>query len=186
MTEQQVHEVIERRSGYEIRRYPSHWVAQVRLRSDFADAGNKAFRQLVGYIGGANDGGRTIAMTAPVIQSPDSETIDVGLSSDGGREHIVAFVLPASMNASQPPAPRDRSIELRRVPEECAAALRFSGRWTWHSYAAHVERLHAALATDGISTVGPPRFARFDPPWTPWFMRRNEVVVPIACPGAST
>jgi hypothetical protein len=30
-----------------------------------------------------------------------------------------------------------------------------------------------------LTPIGVPRFARFDPPYTPWFLRRNEVLVDI-------
>jgi hypothetical protein len=61
-----------------------------------------------------------------------------------------------------------------------AAALRFSGRWSRSSYEKRTAQLLVAVATAGLEVVGPPRYARFDPPWTPWFLRRNEVVVPVA------
>jgi hypothetical protein len=31
----------------------------------------------------------------------------------------------------------------------------------------------------GYRVSGEPRWARYDPPWKPWFLRRNEVIVPI-------
>ena len=68
------------------------------------------------------------------------------------------------------------------VDEEYAAVTRFSGRWTSSSYAKRVAELVAALDADGLSAAGPTRFARFDPPWTPWFKRRNEVVIPLHSP----
>jgi hypothetical protein len=66
------------------------------------------------------------------------------------------------------------------VPAETAAALRFSGRWSRQSYERHAADLLEALTAAGLRPAGPPRYARFDPPWTPWFLRRNEVVVPVA------
>ncbi len=65
------------------------------------------------------------------------------------------------------------------VPAQTAAALRFSGRWSRGRYEEHARRLTAALETAGLTGDGPLRFARFDPPGTPWFRRRNEVVVPV-------
>ena len=41
------------------------------------------------------------------------------------------------------------------------------------------EELRGAVAQAGYQPAGQPRFARFDPPWTPWFLRRNEVVLPL-------
>lgn len=65
------------------------------------------------------------------------------------------------------------------VPAQTAAALRLSGRWSRTSYQRKERRLLAAVAEAGLRVVGPPRYARYDPPWTPWFRRRNEVVVPV-------
>jgi hypothetical protein len=180
MTEQQEFTVIERRGDYEVRHYPEHLVAEVRLDSDFENAGTAAFRRLVSFIGGANAARRNIAMTAPVLQMP--------LGAEGGTasadrrrgEQVVSFVLPAAMTAQEPPVPLDPKIVVRRMPEERAAVVRFSGRWTWSAYQAHVEQLTAALARDGMTPSGPARFARFDPPWTPWFLRHNEVVIPVS------
>ena len=69
-------------------------------------------------------------------------------------------------------------MRTRRVPAQTAAALRFSGRWSRGSYEKRAAQLLAALEAAGLEVVGAPRYARFDPPWTPWFLRRNEVVVP--------
>lgn len=180
MTEQQIYSLVERRAGYEIRRYAPHWVAQVQLQSGFEQAATSAFGRLVGYIGGRNAAGESIAMTAPVIQAPASDPAPaIGAPDAGGRDHVVSFVLPASMTHTTPPPPHDPDIVLRRVPEELAAAVGFGGRWTWKSFHHHAQELLAALNRDGVTTTGAPQFARFDPPWTPWFMRHNEVVVPI-------
>lgn len=169
MTEHQPYEVLAERPRYEIRKYPAHWVVEMRIAADFESAGNAAFRRLVGYIGGNNEGRQSIAMTAPVVQkAADSSAAD----------QVVSFVLPASMVT--PPAPTDPNVTLRLVPSETAAAARFSGRWTLGSFDSHARRLLDDLAADGVATAGPMRFARFDPPWTPWFMRHNEAVIAIA------
>jgi hypothetical protein len=60
-----------------------------------------------------------------------------------------------------------------------AAVTTFSGRWTETSYRRHVDELFEALARDNVEPTGPPRYARFDPPWKPWMLRRNEVVIPV-------
>jgi hypothetical protein len=92
----------------------------------------------------------------------------------------VGFVLPADVGAQDLPDPVDPTVRVRPVPAETAAALRFSGRWSRSSFETRKAHLLAALDTAGFDVAGPPRYARFDPPWTPWFLRRNEVVVPVA------
>ena len=92
---------------------------------------------------------------------------------------MIAFVLPADINAADVPQPNDTSVTVRALDSENAAVLKFSGRWTFSSFEKHRVRLLAALERDGVEATGPARYARFDPPWTPWFMRHNEVVIPV-------
>ena len=167
MTENQPYTVIETHPGFELRDYPEHIVAEVAVRGSFTSAGNKAFPSLAGYIGGRNRSSQKVAMTAPVLQEKNDE------------QFVVGFVMPADMNADSMPEPSDSSVRMRVIPAQTAAAARFSGRWTTSSYEHHVQQLLEAVREAGLQPTGEPRFARYDPPWTPWFMRRNEVIVQI-------
>ena len=183
MTEQQPYELVRQALDYELRRYPSHVLAEVLVRDgDFEDAGNRAFRSLFGYISGENTARQSIEMTAPVVQSARSRIAMtapvVQQKSDDG--FVVAFVLPADMTEATAPVPARSEVTLRTVPERMVAAKRFSGRWTRASWDSHREVLLASLSANGLTPIGIPRFARFDPPYTPWFLRRNEVLVDIA------
>ncbi|MEI8058395.1 MAG: heme-binding protein [Actinomycetes bacterium] len=181
MTEEQPYEVISAYEGFELRRYPEHVLAEVEIDGTFETAGSAAFRSLVSYIGGGNATGVGLAMTAPVIQQRQhGETLNTTEIASG--RFVVAFVLPASTTAATAPLPRDPAVQVRVVPTEYAAAARFSGRWTASSYGQHVSQLVESVRSAGLEIVGSPRFARFDPPWTPWFMRRNEVVVSVRDP----
>ena len=187
MTEQQPYEVLEQHPGFELRRYPSHAVAEVRVRGSFDGAGNSAFRALFRYITGHNESAGSIAMTAPVLQERSrSEKVAmtapvVQTETDEG-EHVVALVLPATMSAESAPVPADPAVRVRQVPERLAAAVRYSGRWTESAYRRHLSDLQAEIVRAGLVATGPPRFARFDPPFTPWFLRRNEVVQDVERP----
>lgn len=167
MTEQQPYDVLEAYPEFELRRYPEHLVAETEVGAPFELAGNLAFPRLARYIGGHNRGSRKVAMTAPVVQE------------DQGGRFVVGFVMPADIPVDQLPAPTDPAVRTRVVPAQTAAALRFSGRWSRTSYRRKERRLLSAVAEAGLRVVGPPRYARYDPPWTPWFRRRNEVVVPV-------
>lgn len=169
MTEQQVYEVLEEHADFELRRYPDHLVAEIEVGGPFELAGNVAFPRLARYIGGHNRSSRKVAMTAPVVQEQDQQS----------RRYVVGFVMPADIGA-EAPDPLDSAVRIRRVPAETAAALRFSGRWSRRSFEKRRAQLFTALDSAGLEVVGVPRYARFDPPWTPWFLRRNEVVVPVA------
>ena len=179
MTEEQQYDVVIRYPGFEVRRYPEHVVAEIEVRGSFEAAGNAAFRPLASYIGGANESNAGIAMTAPVVQrAPAVGSATVTESDDGA--HVIAFVLPASLATTGAPAPADPRVRVRVVPEEQAAVAQYTGRWSEHAYRKHVDQLVEAMAEVGLEPAGPPRFARFDPPWKPWFARRNEVAIPVA------
>ena len=187
MTEQQPYQVVRRGHGYELRRYPAAVVAEVAVTAPFEQAGNLAFRPLVTYIGGNNRTRESLAMTAPVTQSRKGEqsqrmamTAPVVQTSGPGDEHVVAFVLPASVTLPSAPVPADPRVVVREVPASLTAVARYSGRWSESSYDHHVAALRNAIAADGLTAAGEPRLARFDPPFKPWFLRRNEVHIDVA------
>lgn len=168
MTEQQPYQVLRRLGDVEIRHYPPAAIAEVTVPGSFEQAGTRAFGSLFGYISGRNLDRRSIAMTAPVIQA-----------SAEGDAHAVAFVLPSDLDAEHAPAPDNPEVMVRAVPATTTAALGYSGRWSQDSYDRHVTELLRTLASAGLATQGDPRFARYDPPFKPWFLRRNEVLVDL-------
>lgn len=184
MTKEQPYEVVRRYDGFELRRYPSHVVAEVTVELPFEEAGNTAFRYLFGYITGQNRSRTSAAMTAPVVQSAGAAQ-KVGMTApviqhstqEGG--YAVAFVLPALMTEETAPEPIDPQVSIHTVPPSLAAARRYSGRWSQNSYECQCSSLLQAIQAEGLKAVGTPRFARFDPPFKPWFLRRNEVVVDV-------
>jgi len=182
MTEQQPYDVIRVEVGFELRQYPEHVVAETEVSADFADAGNRAFRYLFGYISGENTTRRSIDMTSPVVQAVSQRvamTAPVIQTASGG-SFTVAFVLPSSLEEASAPLPSRSQVSLRTVPARLAAAVRFSGRWSKSAYEKHRSELLSAVKRSGLTVVGEPWFARFDPPLTPWFLRHNEVVVEVA------
>ncbi|WP_295694965.1 heme-binding protein [Lapillicoccus sp.] len=185
MTEEQPFEVVRQYDGFELRRYPSHVVAEVTIDLPFEKAGSAAFRYLFGYISGQNRSRTSVEMTAPVIQSGESPqkvamTAPVVQRSTTQGGYAVAFVLPASMTEATAPEPTDPHVSIRTVPPGLSAVSRYSGRWSEDSYERHRRSLLQAVEAEGLTAVGPPRLARFDPPYKPWFLRRNEVVVDVA------
>jgi hypothetical protein len=139
------------------------------VKGSFEGVGNKAFMRLAGYIGGRNRQGEKIAMTAPVVQEAGPEP---GL-------YVVGFVMPADSFGRVAPEPSDPNVRVRVVPGRLAAAKRFSGRWSQSRYDGQAAQLLKEVEQAGLHVDGPLRFARFDPPWIPWFRRRNEVLAPI-------
>lgn len=151
------------------------------------DAGNRAFRALFGYISGNNTSQTSIAMTAPVVQqaAPSEKiamTAPVVQTQTQEGDYVVAFVLPESMTEETAPTPGNPEVNIRTVPECLSAVVNYSGRWSESSYRRHFAELQAAVTAAGLELVGSPRWARFDPPLKPWFLRRNEVIQDVVRP----
>ena len=184
MTEEQRYEVVRQEPGFELRRYAAHLVAEVEVEGSFESAGNRAFRPLAAYIGGQNRSSESLAMTAPVLQRrEDTEdtaaVVETVTAETSPGRYVVAFVMPEGSTRELLPNPGDGRVAIRAVPEDLAAVARYSGRWTSSSYEQQTDRLLRAVREAGLETIGALRFARFDPPWTPWFRRRNEVIVSV-------
>jgi hypothetical protein len=169
--------------GVEIRQYAAYTVAEVVVAGPAAEAGNQAFPILAGYIFGKNKGERKFAMTAPVTQAPVPVKLEMTApvtqsAAPGG--FLVQFVLPRGVTVATAPEPLDARVQLREVPATRVAAIRYSGFWSASNDAEHLARLKAALQAAGLPWTGEPVVSRYNAPWTPWFMRRNEVWLQLA------
>ena len=182
MTEQQPYALLRTEGAVEVRRYPEHLVAETEVVADFQDAGSRAFRYLFGYITGHNTARQSIAMTAPVVQARSQRiamTAPVVQTGSDGR-YTVAFVLPSSLDEASAPLPLRSEVSLRTVPARLVAAGRFTGRWSESAYEKHRDEFLSAVTDAGLTAIGEPWFARFNPPSTPWFLRHNEVLIEVA------
>lgn len=168
-TEEPKYQTVERDGAFEVRDYAAMTIAETLVRDDFDDAGNVAFGSLFGYISGKNQGRQKIAMTAPVRQQTES---------DGSFR--VGFVTPAQYSLRTAPQPADPGIKLREVPAQRMAVVRYSGRWTEKNYREHEARLLSWIKSRQLTAVGQVVYARYNAPFVPWPMRRNEVMVPVA------
>lgn len=183
MTEQQKYDVETEYDGWEVRRYPAHLVAEVDVSGPFDEAVNKGFRSLAAFIFGDNVGKQKVAMTAPVVQEPTSEKISMTapvVQQITGDEHVVAFVMPSEFTKETLPQPTDPSVRIREVPASLAAVRQFSGRSSEEKFADQLGGLLSRLQEHPeLAVIGAARYARFDPPWKPGFLRRNEVLVTV-------
>jgi hypothetical protein len=174
--------VAEIHGDLEIRIYTPQILAETAVVSDFDDAGSQAFQRLFSYISGANRAQSKIAMTAPVSQeaAPQKIAMTAPVVQEGSESNWrVAFLVPSSYTWSTVPQPTDERVRLRQIPARTIAALRFSGTWGEDRFRDHESKLRALIKERGLQPVGEPIFARYNPPFTPWFMRRNEVLIPI-------
>ena len=170
----------------ELRDYSTYLVAETRVQADFAEAGNLAFRPLFSYISGNNRRQEKIEMTAPVSQSTErgaGEKIDMTapvtqLASSPG-SYVIGFVMPARYTRESIPQPLDERVSIRQIPSRSMAVLTCTGTWSEARYAGHEKELTAEIAKAGWRARGAIEFARYDPPFMPWFLRRNEVMVEV-------
>ena len=162
----------------ELRQYAPYVVAEVDLKATAEDAGNQAFPILAGYIFGKNKGERKFAMTAPVTQT--AAPVKMGMTAPVTQAAVaggmrVQFVLPKGVTLESAPEPLDPRVQLRLVPATSWAAIRYSGMWTQSNYKEHLALLKTTLDKAGVATQGEPVLARYNAPFTPWFLRRNEI-----------
>lgn len=184
-TEEPRYDVVQQLDGVEIRQYAPYVVAQVLVSGPADTAGNRAFPILAGYIFGKNKGAKTFEMTAPVTQSAApvklEMTAPVTQTADAGG-FLVQFVLPQAVTLASAPEPLDPRVQLREVPGNRVAVIRYSGFWSQSNYDEHLARLQSALQAAQVAWTGEPTLSRYDPPFTPWFMRRNEIWLQLAAP----
>ena len=168
--------VVRTSEAYEVRRIEPHLVAETLVAGDAAEAGNQGFRILAEYIFGGNKGARRIAMTAPVAQAPVKIAMTAPVAQSAGPGgNVVQFAMPREWTLETLPEPNDPRVQLRAVPARTVAVVRYTGTWSQDRYDTHLQTLKTALARDGVKWHGEPVWARYDPPWMPWFMRRNEI-----------
>ena len=175
--EEPAYEVVRQSESYEIRDYKPYLVAQTTVAGGFDRSGNVAFRRLAGYIFGGNTGPATSGESEPVRMNM---TVPVTRQRDDaaeGRATVYRFVMERAYERGSLPVPDDDRVTIAEVPGGPFAVLRYRGRITEARFLKHVDLLRAALERDGIETVGEPVAAVYNGPWTPPFMRRNEVMI---------
>lgn len=180
--EQPKYQVVEQQPDLEIRQYQPYIVAETFVEGAFGDAGNEGFMRLFRYITGANQGRAEISMTAPVGQRTGEEiamTAPVSRIGAGGG-HWISFVMPARYTMDTLPVPTDDRVRLREVPGQLMAVVRYSGFWGEKRYQKEEARLRGFVRERGLAEAGAPVFARYDPPFMPPFLRRNEIMIPLA------
>ncbi len=176
--------VVEQDGSFELRAYSSYLIAETEVEAGFMNAGNIAFGRLFRYISGANTAQAEIAMTAPVEQSSQGEKIAMTAPVEQAKAdgvYRVGFVVPRKYNRETVPKPTDPRVSIREVPARIVAVWRYSGRWTEENFREHEQDLRRAVQARGLQAVSGDSaiIARYDAPFIPWFMRRNEVLIPL-------
>ena len=94
----------------------------------------------------------------------------------------MSFILPREVVAKGAPKPSNDRVTLTTMPAGAYAAIRFSSRDASEAYHAKSGILAAWIKKQGLVEAGSPLYAGYNPPWTPGFLRRNEVLIRVAKP----
>ena len=174
--------VLEKEDDFEIRQYEAQIVAETYVEGSLKDAGNDGFRRLYAYISGDNKKKQSISMTAPVGQEAGSEKIAMTAPVNQEKKESqwrVTFIMPVEYTLETLPEPIDEHVRLLEEPGRLMAAVRYSGTWSEASYQENKSLLEEYIQKRGWTQKGAAVWARYDPPFMPWFLRRNEVLIPI-------
>lgn len=182
-TEEPPYQLDRTMGAVEVRTYAPRLAAQTEVEGEKQAALNEGFSRIADYIFGANVSRSSIAMTAPVVQVPASQkiamTAPVVQTEAGANRWSVRFIMPAKYTADSLPQPRDARVTIVQAPAQRYAVLRFSGSRTSQAVERRKSQLLDAVAGARLQTTGPVEAWFYDPPWTPPFLRRNEVAAPI-------
>jgi hypothetical protein len=176
--------VIIAESQFEIREYEPRMVAETIVRGSFKEAPNIGFRRLADYIFGNNTKQTKIAMTAPVAQEIQSEkiamTAPVSQVKGEGNQWLITFTMPSQYTLENLPKPNNDLVSIRSLPSAKFAVVSFSGLNRQNTVIEKTASLRAWLQGGPFKEKGAePIYARYDPPWTPWFWRRNEIQIEV-------
>ena len=174
--------VLEKEDDFELRQYEPQIVAETYVEGGLEDVGNAGFRRLYAYITGDNKKKQSISMTAPVGQEASSEKIAMTAPVSQEKKDDqwrITFLMPAEYTLETLPEPLDEQVKLAIVPGRLMAAVRYSGTWSEEGYEENKSLLEEYIQKRGLTVAGAPVWARYDPPFMPWFLRRNEVLIPI-------
>lgn len=167
----------------ELRRYAPYVVAEVEVGGDQKQAVQAGFRKLAGYIFGANQGRAKIAMTAPVAQAKKgvkiAMTAPVAQTPAAAGRWTVQFMMPSAYSLDTLPRPNDPDVSFRQEPARRMAVLTYSGVANAKNFAERTRELETWIAAKGLKARSGATLAQYDPPWTPWFMRKNEVQIEV-------
>jgi len=170
MTETIPYEITGKAGEIEFRKYPSVVLATVD-----SDGNDRGFNLLFAFITGSNHTQHRISMTSPVITSR-TIAMTAPVVSDA---KSMSFVMPPGQSRDDIPDPLDNRVRITTLPEREVAVIRFRGYARQDEVTAAEKRLLDGLVKAAIEPVGGPFLMRYNPPWTPGFLRRNEVGVEI-------
>jgi hypothetical protein len=188
-TEEPKFSIIEKSEPFELRAYAPQLIAEVKVEGDLDTASSQGFRLIAAFIFGQNQVSEKIAMTVPVgIETAQSTkiamTVPVGIeaskdSAKGINQWVFSFVMPSEYTMATLPKPLNPLVTIRELPAQKRAAITFSGFYNDAKVFEKTKALEEWVKSKQWQTIGSPQFARYNPPWSIPFMRRNEILITL-------
>lgn len=182
--------VLSQVEDFELRRYDEQLVAQTWVSGDQDTASRQGFKILADYIFGNNTApsgeSSKISMTAPVTMQSDNlngqasqkiaMTAPVSMQQNDGKWRV-QFTMPSQYTMQTLPKPNNPDVKIVQVPAQTYGVIKFSGLAGSKKVAKKTETLKSWMQTQKLVITRTPELARYNPPWTLPFMRRNEVLM---------
>ncbi|RIY01462.1 heme-binding protein [Aureimonas flava] len=165
-------DVVRKDGDIEIRDYDGLVVAETVKTGYHEKARRRGFESLYDYIASNNRSGKKIAMTVPVLQQ---------LSEGEGRTKgwAIRFIMPKKYTKASLPTPNSNDVTIHEVPAKRMVAIRFSGNFTATTASKKLMTLYNYVSDENLKQKGDPIYAFYDAPWTPGFLKRNEILIEV-------
>ena len=188
-TEEPKFSIIEKSEPFELRAYAPQLIAEVKVEGDLDTASSQGFRLIAAFIFGQNQVSEKISMTAPVAietaqRTKIAMTVPVGIeaskeSATGVNQWLFSFVMPSEYTMATLPKPLNPLVTIRELPAQKRAAIIFSGFNNEAKVLEKTKALEEWIKSKQLQAIGNPQFARYNPPWSIPFMRRNEILITV-------
>ncbi len=180
------YKIVKKEGVFELRNYEGYIMAEVSIKSDsYNKASTDGFRIIADFIFGNNTKSKNISMTAPVVQEfiDSSEkiamTAPVNISTESINTYNISFIMPSNYTLETLPKPNNEKVHIKKVKSFKAAIIRFSGFVNQTIILKKTLELEDWVKKQELESLGEINTARYNPPWTPWFLRRNEIILRI-------
>ena len=171
--EQPSYKVILEQDKFSIRDYSEVIVVETKVVASRRDATSEAFRKLFRYISGNNEANLEISMTSPVAQTLTNQDGEIG------ENWAVRFFLPRSLSEENIPKPSETGVAVVKLKAQKYGSVSFKGTQNDKKVSENLAKLEAFIAENDYEVSGPPVYAFYDPPFIPWFLRDNEILLPV-------
>lgn len=162
---------------FEIRKYNKQLIAKTEVEGDWDEASSKGFRRIAKFIFGDNLAKSEVAMTSPVVNERSSKIAMTApvVQENHGEKWSMYFIMPEEYTQESLPSPVDSNVQIFEKPEELVAVYKYSGFVNSEDFSGYEEKLRAWALSNNLEIVSGARVARYNPPWSVPFLRRNEI-----------